>query len=148
MAVVAFCECGCGEPAPLSSRTRNDRGQKKGEPVRFVKGHRFRIGMKGSENPAWDGGRRIHDNGYVVVWVGKDHPMAGARGTVYEHRLVMAEYLGRMLDPTEHVHHLLPCEGGTGDITDNRIENLKLFASNSEHKLHHSKLSKIPLWES
>jgi hypothetical protein len=34
-----LCECGCGKPAPLASRTRTDRGQKQGQPVRFIKWH-------------------------------------------------------------------------------------------------------------
>jgi hypothetical protein len=40
--VTVYCECGCGLPAPLSKKNRPERGQFKGAPVRFVRGHAMR----------------------------------------------------------------------------------------------------------
>ena len=74
--------------------------------------------------------RRETTRGYVEVWK-PDHPMAQKSGYLMEHRLVMAEHLGRMLGPREVVHHL------NGDRTDNRIENLELMG-----KVEHDKLPK------
>lgn len=51
-----------------------------------------------------------------------DSDMANGRGLVLEHRIVMAEHLGRPLLPTESVHHI------NGVKTDNRIANLELWA--------------------
>lgn len=34
-----FCQCGCGERAPVATRTRRGRQQVRGEPLRFVVGH-------------------------------------------------------------------------------------------------------------
>lgn len=56
--------------------------------------------------------------------------MADERGYVGEHRLVMSELLGRMLDETEHVHHR------NENRSDNRPENLVIL-SPSEHAHRH-----------
>jgi CRISPR/Cas system CMR subunit Cmr4 (Cas7 group RAMP superfamily) len=85
----------------------------------------------GSNNPAWCGGKHQSSRGYVMVRR-PGHPMAEASGYVKEHRLVMAENLGRALEPQEHVHHI------NGDKSDNRSENLQLM-SDGEHKAHHNR---------
>lgn len=61
-------------------------------------------------------------SGYIRV-LRPGHPMAGSGGYVLEHRLVMAEHLGRELLNSETVHH----RNGIRD--DNRLENLELWAS-------------------
>ena len=79
----------------------------------------------GERHPFWKGGRVLNPHGYVQVLVPYDHPYASMRlanGYVLEHRLVMAEHLGRPLSPHETVHHV------DGDKTHNRIENLELHA--------------------
>lgn len=38
---VKLCECGCGQPAPLAKKTSKKDGHVKGQPVKFIKGHRF-----------------------------------------------------------------------------------------------------------
>lgn len=37
-----LCECGCGLPAPIAPQTSQRNGWIKGQPIRFINGHRHR----------------------------------------------------------------------------------------------------------
>ena len=52
--------------------------------------HKSRVGKRSSN---WKGGRKIN-NGYVLLHK-PEHPSSDPHGYVYEHRVVMEEYLGR-----------------------------------------------------
>jgi hypothetical protein len=65
--------------------------------------------------------RRLGGDYKVVIYDGK---------RILEHRLVMMKFLGRELRKGEVVHH-------KGDIRDNRIENLRLFASQRQYMRYH-----------
>lgn len=66
----------------------------------------------------WRGSRHATVDGYIMVK--SDHPNVQGHGWILEHRLVMAQSLGRPLTENETVHH----RNGVRD--DNRIENLEL----------------------
>jgi len=71
----------------------------------------------------WRLGRYVNkDDGYRYIWL-PEHPNARKSGYVAEHRLVMAEHLGRPLLAHETVHHL------NRDRLDNRLENLELWTA-------------------
>lgn len=84
---------------------------------------RPRGAQSGERNSNWRTGKVIDAAGYVrVIPPPEFASMAHKTGPqrVLEHRLVMAQYLGRPLTPFEQVHHI------NGERTDNRIENLQL----------------------
>lgn len=102
--------------------------------------------MSGPKNPAWRGGvtkTRAKGNyrGAVCVRCPPEFAaMARKNGYVAEHRLVVAQALGRCLTRAECVHHM------NHDPWDNRPENLALFRNNREHKLYESHGSPGPIW--
>lgn len=82
--------------------------------------------------PGRDGtiGYKWKSDGYVLLSC-PEHYYAGKDGYVLEHRLVMEAQIGRLLAPTEDVHHV------NGIRHDNRPENLELIASRAEHLREH-----------
>jgi hypothetical protein len=86
--------------------------------------------VTGPNAPWWNGGQHLTEKGYRVVKPPAGFPfpeMVPSRGYIREHRMLMALHLGRALTSAEVVHHI------NGDRQDNRLENLEMFASHSEH---------------
>lgn len=83
-------------------------------------------GAPGSRNGSYKGGRVVDRDGYVLI-LAPEHPNATKAGYVREHRLVAEQMLGRHLRPEEVVHHK------NHDKSDNRPDNLEVYASQQEH---------------
>ena len=85
----------------------------------------------GENHPSYKGGRVVTELGYVLILADKNDEIAAAMsnkmGYVLEHRLVMAQSLGRSLMPDESVHHM------NGDPSDNRPDNLQLRQGKHGH---------------
>lgn len=77
--------------------------------------------VSGENSLFWKGGIYQGESGYVILADGE-----------YEHRTVMSKHLGRPLLSEEVVHHKNRIR------SDNRIENLQLFANHSEHIIFHA----------
>src|SRR3990167_6229052 len=91
----------------------------------------------GKKNHRWKNGIRLI-GGYFYIYM-PDHPHCTRHKVYLLHRLIMERHLGRYLSPKEVVDHI------NRIISDNRLENLRLFSSNSEH-LRITLKGKRPKW--
>lgn len=73
---------------------------------------------------------RINLQGYVEIKC-KFHPN-NRKGWIFKHRWIFEKKLKRFLRPDEIIHHI------NGNRQDNRIENLRMFKSDSDHYKAHS----------
>jgi hypothetical protein len=74
-----LCECGCGQPAPIAKLTNRRQGTVKGQPQRFVLGHRSRL-MRAIDpltryvvapNGCWLWQGPLYDTGYGMCSLSK-----------------------------------------------------------------------------
>lgn len=138
--VGSYCSRTCCGKAKdwLKNHSANGKGKK-----------RQGKGLAGAKNPAWKGGLtffkrkgKYANQSIKYVRCPADFmDMARKDGYVMEHRLLVAMELGRSLLRSECVHHV------NHDATDNRIENLMLFASNADHKRYEHGQPIEPLWQ-
>lgn len=84
--------------------------------------------QEGKGNPNFNGGKYVDDKGYLRV-LRPEHPKQN-HGYVYEHRLVMEQLLGRILEKWETVHHINEIK------LDNRVENLFLTTVSEHSSIH------------
>lgn len=101
-------------------------------------------GRPGENNHQFVCGRRISHNGYAVITPPAGHPTARPRPgrastTMFEHRFVAEQKLGRPLRPSERVDHV------DGLTLHNSPDNLRVFDSNAEH-LRATLTGKVPRW--
>lgn len=88
----------------------------------------------GAEHGSWRGGIISAQGGYIKEMISSGDifaAMRGRNGYVFQHRLVMARALGRVLHPSETVHHI------NGNVADNRIENLQLRQGRHGNGIRH-----------
>jgi len=91
----------------------------------------------GLDNKRWNSTRKTVTKSGIRVYVTPDHPFfamahkcAVNQHAVLEHRLVMAEHIGRCLEPWEVVHHI------DGDNCNNSLENLLLLPHRAMHSAY------------
>lgn len=109
------CEVDGCERAPLGlgyCRMHYSSLKKYGDPLKS----KWRVNEQGKRQ--W----HVGHNGYITRYE-PGNPNAIKNGYVYQHRQVMADYIGRSLRDGENVHHK------NGNKADNAIENLELWIS-------------------
>ena len=110
--------------------------------VGLVKGKPVTLRCKTCAFRQRGGGRRIDSEGYIHVRLNIKSPFLSMatykKVWVREHRLIMAQHLGRLLFNWEKVHHI------NGNKLDNRIENLTLI-DQSSHQLQEMFCSRCEL---
>ena len=134
-----YCSISCG----ISARNKTEQNPAYHRDISGDKNPMHGRGLYGKENPmfgkfkndnpAWNGGRKIRRDGYVLVIAPQNHPYPISNGKdsgtkyILEHRLVMEMHIGRYLDPNEVIHHI------DGDPSNNSIDNLRLYSTQAEH---------------
>ena len=98
-----YCRCGCGQKTSLAKRSQKERGDVKGKPKKYIKGHTPK-GKFGEKSHHWKGGRVDDGRGYVLI-LKPEHPNADKRGYVFEHVLIAEKALGKFLPVGAVVHH-------------------------------------------
>lgn len=93
---------------------------------------------KGRKPHNWKGGRVVDPRGYILIHVGKDHPLADVRGYAYEHRLIAQRRSDRPLTYSDIVHHDDDAKG------NNSPDNL-ILTDRPWHMVAHRKLSSAGL---
>jgi hypothetical protein len=110
----------------------------RGEYISPVKGKKLPH-LTGPNANHWGNGKTLID-GYVMIY-SPEHPNCRKDKYYPEHRLVWEKHNHRILTPEEKIHHI------DGTRTNNKIENLMYFPTESDHQRYHAKLrreNKLP----
>lgn len=150
-----ICQCGCGRPTTVATRTYTNRGVRKGERFRYILGHVNRVQVraittvrltctgcgitfdrrpkhihKGTVNHFCSHDCKTrHSRANLGLYRGYRYVMVDGR-KVFEHRIIMERILGRALMPNEVVHHI------NGVPTDNDPANLQVMTRSEHSALH------------
>lgn len=136
-----YCQCGCGQKAPLAKWNVKARGWVKGQPIKYLRGHHLVLDAKKRGQRCADRsiGNRSMLEGYVCIKTEKGKKE-------FEHVLMAEKALGRKLrffgqghPSNEVVHHV------NGVKDDNRNDNF-LICTHSYHVELHGRMELSADW--
>jgi hypothetical protein len=81
----------------------------------------------------WSSDRMLSSQGYVLLRVGNDHPLAFGNGYAYEHLIVWASAGRELPGDNELLHHANEVK------SDNRLHNLEKIARPKHGEIHATK---------
>lgn len=125
--------------APTGANQRRAHGKTRSEdvspegatPLDQTRDSTTRLARLGPSNGRWNGGERITHHGYVMIFVGVEHPLADVKGYAYLHLLVWAAAGRPLPGPDEELHHQ------DDRKTYNRLNNLEVITT-AEHARRHA----------
>lgn len=129
-------------------RTSSEIAEQLGENTKYIQKMMLRYNLPrrvasvvpAERNGFYKNGRHINKDGYAsVICPAEWRGMANLNGRVLEHRLMVAQKIGRNLLPLEVVDHI------DGIRLHNSPDNLRLFASNADH-LRTTISGNVPQW--
>ena len=132
--IVVECKCGCKQLRPKYDTKNRIR--------EYVYGHspkgRFDDTNARANHNQWNGGTSVNDSGYIIEkrW---GHPRAH-NGYVRQHVLAVEDFLTGNLGYQVYLSKELVVHHKNHNRTDNRIENLEVISSNSNHVKLHAKI--------
>lgn len=93
-----YCQCGCGEKAPIAQKTKSALGHRKGEPIRFINHHHGRRSLRSrytvdSSTGCWNWTGRVRSNGYGSVDLPDGRQRAAHRAMYEELRGPVPDHL-------------------------------------------------------
>lgn len=121
--ILGKCKCGCNEDIPIYDFTNKN-----------FRTYKFGHHHKDPTKKNWKGGRRIHNKGYIEIYVGLDK---NKRRYKFEHRLIYEQYYNCCLLSWTDIHHK------DGNKLNNLIENLQPVYHNNHFNISRD-YQKIP----
>ncbi len=85
------------------------------------------------------GKRRLDSKGYVLIYKPRHKYSKPKNGWIHEHRAICENFIKRRLKKGECIHHL------DENKENNKISNLMLFKSHSNHSSFHNKIKQFGL---
>ena len=80
---------------------------------------------------------KLDSKGYILIYKPNHKYSKPKKNWIYEHRVVVENYIKRRLKKNECIHHI------DENKTNNKIRNLMIFKSHKAHSSFHNKIRRF-----